>query len=115
MKILSITKDQHGAIPNTVLIIAFNPTNGRVHGTFAHGSYGEDEAGVARSRKRFLAELRNSLGAEAKIDAIELRHDQMPEGSIKFVDPKTRRLVMEELERNLKLKAITPRRSPKRK
>ena len=115
MTILGITKNQHGKIPYTVLIIAFNRSNGRLLGTFAHGSYGEDEAGVARSRERLLAELQNSLGAKTKIDTIELRHDQLPEGSIKSVDPKTRRLVMEKLEGNFKLNTKTPRRSPTRK
>jgi hypothetical protein len=98
---ISITKDQKGEIPNVVLVVAFNPANGEVHGTFAHASYGrEDVEGVARSRERFLRELRSDLGTKAKIEVIELPADKAPRGLIKHVDLKTRSLVTESFKRD---------------
>src|SRR5215471_7806555 len=98
---ISITKDQKGEIPNVVLIVAFNPANGEVYGTFEHASYGrEDVEAVARSRERFLRELRSELGSKAKIEAIELPADKMPTGLIKHVDLKTGSLVTERFKRD---------------
>jgi hypothetical protein len=84
----------------TVLIVAFNTVTGEVHGTFAYGSYGEDTAGVARSRRGLLKELRSQLGAKVKLETVELPPGKVPGGTIRRVDPKTRKLVLETRDLN---------------
>lgn len=97
---MRLTTSKSGQAPKTVLIVAFNPSNGSVYGTFAHSSYGEDPEGLARSRTRLLSSLRTDLGAKGKIDTLEVPHDQLPSATIERVDPKRRTLVTCEININ---------------
>jgi hypothetical protein len=52
-----------------VVIVAFDTSNGQVHGTFVHGYHGElDAAGIRRSRDRLLSELRARVDASVPLD-----------------------------------------------
>jgi hypothetical protein len=79
---------------HAVALLAFDARTGRVHATFVHGSFGEDAAGVARSRERLGRDIRNRITADVELEFLELPLHELPEGLIEMVDPKTRKLVV---------------------
>jgi hypothetical protein len=93
---IKLSAGPKGEMLRTVLIVAFHPVTGEVHGSFAHSSLGDDAAGVERSRRRLVEELRSQLGAKAKVETVTVGPGEMPTGSISRVAPKTRKLVVDE-------------------
>ena len=80
---------------HAVVIVAFDTSSGRLHGTFVHGSYGgPDATGVRRSRERLLEDLRGRAASGVTLDAIEHPLAELGDGWIEHVDPKTRKPVM---------------------
>ena len=97
---IKLSEAPSGEPLHTVLIVAFDAVSGQVHSTFVHASYGEDAPGVARSRQRLLKDLRSQLGAKAKLESVTLPSGKMPVGSVRRVEPKTRKLVIDERDLN---------------
>jgi hypothetical protein len=92
---ISMSKSPTNEALHAVVIVAFDTTSGRVHGTFVHGSYGgPDTAGIRHSRERFLSELRDRLDSSVTLDAIEHPLPAVGAGWIEQVDPKTRKPVI---------------------
>jgi hypothetical protein len=80
-----------GTLQVTVLV-AFDRSNGRVHGSFVYGAYGEpDQAGVQRSLERLLHELSKRAGSGVSLDSVQYSLEDLREGWIEQVDPKTRK------------------------
>jgi hypothetical protein len=79
----------------TTLLVAFDPADGEVYGTFAHGSLQHgDVVGLARSRGKFLADLAHRAEQKrARIELLELALEELPPGCIQRVDPRTRKLL----------------------
>jgi hypothetical protein len=91
---ISMSKGRKGEALHAVVIVAFDRANGRVHGTFVHGSLGgPDDAGVKRSRERLMMDLRDRLGGAADLDTVQLPLDELKENWIERVDPATRQPV----------------------
>lgn len=94
---IAMSKGRKGEALHTVVVVAFDQANGRVHGTFVHGSLGSpEEADVKRSRERFMTELRVRLGDDADLDTVQLPLDELKESWIERVDPATRKPVKRE-------------------
>lgn len=92
---IKMSKSPTNETLHAVAIVAFDTSNGRVHGTFVHGSCGEpDEAGIRRSRQRLLSELRDRTGGSVMLDAIEQPLAEFGHGWIEQVDPETRKPVI---------------------
>jgi hypothetical protein len=74
-----------------VVVVAFERSDGRVIGTFVHGSHGSpDQTGIERSRNRFMKEMREQRGREAELDSVVVVPLQELAGQwIERVDPKT--------------------------
>jgi hypothetical protein len=103
---VNLSKGPHGEIPWSVVIVAFDRTSGRVHGTFVHGSLDTaDQAGVSRSRERLIAAVIDHPGRDrTRIETVEVPLGELPPGAIERVDPVTRKVVMKphELPRGLR-------------
>lgn len=77
-----------------VVIVAFERTDGRVVGTFVHGSHHRpDPDGVKRSRNRFLKELKEGLAGAADLDVIEIPLQELEGAWIERIDPSSRRVI----------------------
>jgi hypothetical protein len=83
----------NGQTLDAVVVVAFDPASGKVHGTYVHGYQGNlNPAELERCRKRFLADLHARLGS-AKIEFSEAPLARFKDGWVERVDPKTRALV----------------------
>ncbi len=90
---IRMSKGPKGETLQAVVIVAFDPSSGRVHGSFVHGSHGgPDEAGIERSRERFLGELRRRVGS-VSLDVLQYPLDDLKGGWAERVDLETRKLV----------------------
>ncbi len=90
---MHITKDPHGYEFQTVVIVAFDRTTGRVHGTYAHSFHGAaDAAAVRRNTLRLVNELAGTAGAET-LDTVEIAADRLRDRVIERVDPRSREVV----------------------
>ena len=91
---ISMTKGRTGEQVHAVVVVAFDRASGRVHGTFVHGSLGApDEAGVKRSREKFVAQLKARLGGTVELDTLQLPLEELKDAWIDRVDPATRQPV----------------------
>ena len=91
---VNLSKGPHGETLRTVVIVAFDRVNGRVHGTFVHASLDTDEAGVARSRERLIAVvIDHPERHRTQIETLEVPLRELPAGAIERVDPVTRKVV----------------------
>ena len=89
---ISMSKGRKGETLHAVVVVAFDRANGRVHGTFVHGSLGDpEEAGVKRSCERFMTELRERLGGDADLETVQFPLDELKTSWIERVDPVTRK------------------------
>jgi hypothetical protein len=88
---ISMTKGRSQDAFHAVVLVAFDRTTGRVHGTFVHGSLGgpPNEADVQRS-DRFLADLSARLGGGIDLDVLRLPLEELKEAWVDSVDPGTR-------------------------
>ena len=79
---------------HAVVVVAFQRADGRVIGTFVHGSYnGPDHAGVERSRDRFMKEMREHRSGDADLDFVLVPLQELAGRWVQRVDPKTRTVV----------------------
>jgi hypothetical protein len=77
-----------------VVIVVFQRSDGRVIGTFVHGSHGSpDQTGIERSRDRFMKEVREHRGREAELDSVVMPLEELAGRWIERVDSKTRTIV----------------------
>jgi hypothetical protein len=92
---IRISKPPGGEALHTTLLVAFDPANGAIYGTFAHASLQQEDAiGLARSRETFLADIATHIEQrQAQVELLELPLHELPPGSIQRVDPKTRKLI----------------------
>jgi hypothetical protein len=91
---ISMTKGGAGEPLHAVVLVAFDRASGRVHGTFVHGSLGApDEAGVKRSREKFLALLRTRLGSAVDLDTLQIPLEDLKDAWVDRVDLATRQPV----------------------
>jgi len=75
---------------HAVVIVAFDPTTGEIHGTFVHGSLGDIEpSALELSESRFRAEVADRVGADAVIAAIRVPLSSFTSTWIDRVDPQT--------------------------
>jgi len=92
---IKMSKSPTNETLHAAIIVVFDTSSGRVHGTFVHGSYGEpDEAGIRRSRERLLSELRDRVDSGITLDAIERPLAELGDGWTEQVDPETRKPVI---------------------
>ena len=84
---------QTGRPLHAVVVVAFQRSDGRVVGTFVHGSDGPDPAGAERSRERFMGEMQAHLGQGADLDSILVPLQELGGGWVHRVDPQTRTVV----------------------
>jgi hypothetical protein len=79
---------------HAVVVVAFQRSDGRVVGTFVHGSHGSpDQTGIERSRDRFMKEMREQRGREAELDSVVVPLQELGGRWIERVDTKTRAVV----------------------
>ena len=89
-----MSKGPRGETLHAVVLIAFERANGRVAGSFVHGSHeGPDEAGIERSRDRFMKELRERMGGEADLDVLQVPLSELEGCWIERVDAASRSIV----------------------
>ena len=64
---------------DAVVIVAFQRSDGRVVGTFVHGSHGPDPAGVERSRDRLMREMQSSAerATASRSGGLALKHENL--------------------------------------
>jgi hypothetical protein len=91
---LSMTKRRDSDMLQAVVLVAFDPETGRLHGTYMHGSLGApDDAGAKRAGDRFLRRLAQRLGGSAKIDTIHVPVAAIKDTWVERVDPATRKII----------------------
>ncbi len=91
---LSITKTRDSDALQGVVLVAFDPESGRVHGTYTHGSLGApDEAGAKRAGEQFLRKLAQRLRGAVKMDTIRVPLDEIKDTWVERVDPATRKII----------------------
>jgi hypothetical protein len=79
---------------HSIIIVAFERTNGCVVGTFVHGSHHRpDPAGIKRSRDRFLNELMGGPAGATDLDVVEIPLQELEGTWIERIDPSTRKVV----------------------
>jgi len=70
---LSMTKTRDSDVLQALVLVAFDPETGRVHGMYTHGSLGApDDAGAKRADDEFLRKLVQRLGGAVKVDTIHV-------------------------------------------
>jgi hypothetical protein len=94
LAMISMTKGHTVEPLHAVVIVAFDRASGKVHGSFVHGSLGgPDEAGIKRSREKFVAELKTRLGSGVALDTIQLPLEELKDAWVDRVDPATRQAI----------------------
>jgi hypothetical protein len=92
--VLSMTKTRDSNALQAVVLVAFDPESGRVHGTYTHGSLGApDDAGSKRAGDQFLRKLARRQGGSAKIDAIRVPLDEIKDTWVECADPATHKII----------------------
>jgi hypothetical protein len=94
MLMIAMSKNRYGEAFAALVTVAFHRGTGKVLGTFVHGSHGApDEAAANRDGERFIAELRERLGAHADIDSVRVSQHELEGAWVERVDPKTRKVI----------------------
>lgn len=79
---------------HAVIVVVFQRSDGRVIGTFVHGSRGgPDPTGTERSRNRFMKEMREQRGPDTALDSVLVPLQELAGRWIERVDPKTLTIV----------------------
>jgi hypothetical protein len=77
------------------LIVAYDPADGRIHGTALHGSFGdEDRAGISQSEARLRETLtQRTCDPGIIIETIILPSDELGDKVIDRIDPATKTII----------------------
>lgn len=90
----TMTKTRDSMAMRGVVVIAFERANGRVRGTYVHGSLGSaDEAGAKRGGEEFARMLGNKLGGAVELDTIQVPLEELRGTWVERVDTATRKVV----------------------
>ena len=87
------TRPPAGRALHNLVVVAFDPATGAVHGRYVHSAFGSpDHEGAGREGRRLLAELAGRRGEGASpLEVVVLAEHELAGSAVDRIDPATRR------------------------